>query len=179
MEERILEVPVKNYYLKMNMKPEVEFDRSDAPDFTFQRLATPISTEDYLFFYRTVGEAYNWHDRLLLGESDLYRVINSLKMEIFIYSVSHNVAGFAEFVRESEYTEILYFGLFPDYIGKRYGKSFLQTVINEAWHKGSKWIQLNTCELDHLNALPTYLKLGFELDKVVIENRKVKQLGEF
>ncbi|WP_372647344.1 GNAT family N-acetyltransferase [Draconibacterium sp.] len=179
MEEQILEVPVKIYYLKMSMKPEVEFDRSDAPDFTFQRLATPISTEDYLYFYRTVGEAYNWLDRLLLEKSKLYDEINSPKTELFIYSVFQKFAGFAEFVRESEYTEILYFGLFPDYIGKGYGKSFMQTVINEAWHKGSKWIQLNTCELDHPNALPTYLKSGFELDKVVVENRKVKQLGEF
>ena len=42
--------------------------------------------------------------------------------------------------------------------------------------KSSKWIQLNTGELDHPNALPTYLKSGFELDKVVIGNRKVNTI---
>lgn len=108
-----------------------------------------------------------------MNRSKLYNIINSKKTEIFLYKIKENIAGFAEFVREKEYTEILYFGLFPKYIGKGLGKEFLKRVIEISWNREQKWTQLNTCELDHPNALSTYKKSGFEIDKIVIENRTI------
>ncbi len=176
MDRNYTVMPTKVYYLKMHEKLVRNTD--GILNLKFSKLARPIDTVDYLYYYRTVGEEYNWLDRITMNESDLHEVINSSKTEVFVYYISHEPAGFAEFVREDEYTEILYFGLFPDYIGKGYGKHFLQTVINEAWSNNPKWIQLNTCELDHPNALSTYRKAGFELDKIIVEDRKVIQEAE-
>ncbi len=171
MDQNYTIVPTKVYYLKMHKTPN--FKPIEISNSVFSILQPPIATKEYLYYYRKVGEIYNWHDRLFITDLELYNLINAPKTEIFIYFIDQNAAGFAEFIREKAYTEILYFGLFPNYIGKGYGKSFLQEVIHQAWKNKPKWIQLNTCELDHPNALPTYYKSGFELDKTTIENRKI------
>jgi len=173
MNKNLITTPTKVYYLKMHKKPEtVTIEIKNA---TFSKVQQPIATKDYLYYYRTVGEKYNWNDRLIMEDSILFDTINAPKTEIFVYCISQNIAGFAEFIREKEYTEILYFGLFPNYIGKGFGKHFLQKVINESWSNKPKWIQLNTCDLDHPNALSTYEKSGFKIDEIIVENRTVKQ----
>jgi GNAT superfamily N-acetyltransferase len=86
--------------------------------------------------------------------------------------------GFIELVCEGEYVELLYFGLFPKFIGKGFGKYLLDWSIYQAWSYNPKWIQLNTCELDHPNALPTYRKLGFQDYKMAIEERRVLAANE-
>lgn len=173
MDKTLREIPVKVYYLKMRENPNFNIDKLNFPNSTIQKLPNPITTEDYLFYYRTVGQAYYWTDRLSIKKTNLFSIINSLKTDIFIYIVSDKIAGFAEFVREKEYTEILYFGLFPDFIGKGLSKYFIKLVIDEAWKTDPLWIQLNTCELDHPNALSTYLKSGFVLDQIKIVNKMI------
>lgn len=69
--------------------------------------------------------------------------------------------------------EILYFGLMPSFIGKGYGKYFLQWVIAKAWSYKPEWIQLNTCTLDHPHALGTYKKAGFTEVRKEIHQRRV------
>jgi len=61
------------------------------PDLTFQKVATPISTEDYLYFYRNVGKAYNLPDRLSLERIKLYDVINSQKKQKFLYTLRFKI----------------------------------------------------------------------------------------
>jgi GNAT superfamily N-acetyltransferase len=173
MEKEFQEKLAKVHYLKMTKKPDLINDLFCNHDFSFLKLTKPISTEEYLFYYENVGNAFHWIDRLLLDKSVLFDIINLPNTDIFVYSISGLPAGYAEFVRESNFTEILYFGLLPNFIGKGFGKHFLQTVINEAWSQNCDCIQLNTCELDHPNALPTYLKLGFDVDKTIFENRKM------
>jgi len=70
----------------------------------------------------------------------------------------------------------LYFGLTKNFIGKGYGKILLSKTIEKAWSFNPDWIQLNTCDLDHPNALNTYKSLGFEEYKSVVETKKVKSL---
>ena len=69
--------------------------------------------------------------------------------------------------------EILYFGLMPAFIGHGYGKYFLQWVIAKAWSYQPEWIQLNTCTLDHPNALGTYKKAGFIEVRTEIHQRRI------
>jgi len=171
MKKNLSIIPTKVYYLKMGKKPNI--NSTVIENTKLSKLPLPITTESYLHYYQAVGEKYNWIDRLVMEKPKLYNLINATKTEIFVYKVSENIAGFAEFVREKNYTEILYFGLFPEYIGKGLGKDFLQKVIHESWNHQQEWVQLNTCELDHPNALSTYEKSGFKIDKVVVEDRKV------
>jgi GNAT superfamily N-acetyltransferase len=65
------------------------------------------------------------------------------------------------------------FGLFAAFVGKGLGKFFLQGVINKAWSFNARWIQLNTCSLDHPNALAVYQSQGFKVVRTKEEQRKV------
>jgi ribosomal protein S18 acetylase RimI-like enzyme len=64
--------------------------------------------------------------------------------------------------------DIKFFGLGPEFIGKRIGRYFLTQSLSLAWSLDPKRVQLETCTLDHPAALSLYQKLGF----TVFDQRK-------
>jgi GNAT superfamily N-acetyltransferase len=143
------------------------------PDAEFELISKPVPVEVYRNYYYGVGEKFNWLDRMVMPDDELYQKINADGTDIYIMFINGDAAGFAEFVKEKEFTEILYFGLFPDYVGKGLGSAFLHWVIEQAWSYQPKWIQLNTCSLDHPGALPVYKKAGFIPVRTEIQQRKM------
>jgi GNAT superfamily N-acetyltransferase len=164
-------IPATVTFLEMHHRPVTEWQQRPAS--AFHRIAKPLSVEDYRKYYYGVGEKHNWLDRMFLDDEKLHAAINAPGTEIFIMTVDGKNAGFAEFIIEKNFTEILYFGLFPGFVGKGWGNYFLQWAIQQAWSYQPKWIQLNTCTLDHPNALPVYKKAGFEEVRTEIQERKV------
>jgi len=139
----------------------------------FELLPSPISADEYRKYYYGVGEKHFWLDRMVIPDEELYEKINADNVDIFLFYVHKEVAGYIEFVKEEKYVEILYFGLMPAFIGQGYGKYFLQWVIAKAWSYKPEWIQLNTCSLDHPNALGTYKKAGFTEVRTETHQRRV------
>ncbi len=138
------------------------------------KIQKPISTDEYLKLYKEVGEHYNWLDRIFMNKQSLFEILNSDKTQIFSFYINDEFAGYCEIVLEAEYAEILYFGLAQKFIGKGYGKFLLSKTIEKAWSFNPQWIQLNTCDLDHPNALNTYKSMGFNEYKTITEKKKVK-----
>ena len=167
---RIVFQPVTVTYLEMH-------EPKDFPLFLdnsfFELLPKPISANEYRKYYYGVGEKYSWLDRMVMPDEELYQKINASNVDIYIFYVQKKVAGYIEFVKEKSFVEILYFGLMPDFIGKGLGKYFLQWVIAKAWSYQPQWIQLNTCTLDHPNALGTYKKAGFKEVRTEIQQRRI------
>ena len=167
---KIILQPVTVTFLEMHKRKEVP---RSIPGTHFKLLPKPISVNEYRKYYYGVGEKYYWLDRMVMPDEDLFEKINSSNVDIFIFYVHNEVAGYIEFVKEEKYTEILYFGLMPSFIGKGFGKYFLQWVIAKAWSYQPEWIQLNTCTLDHPNALSTYKNSGFTEVRTEFQERKV------
>jgi len=140
---------------------------------SFELLPKQVDVNEYRKYYYAVGEKYFWLDRMVMPDEELFQKINATNVDIYIFKVNDEAAGYIEFVKEEKFVEILYFGLFPEFIGKRYGKYFLQWVIAKAWSYNPEWIQLNTCTLDHSNALSTYKKAGFNEVRTEIHQRRV------
>ena len=140
---------------------------------SFELLSKPIDANEYRKYYYGVGEKYNWLDRMVMPDEELSQKINAVNVDIYIFKVNDEAAGYIEFVKEEKFVEILYFGLLPAFIGKGYGKYFLQWVIARAWSYQPEWIQLNTCTLDHPNALNTYKKAGFSEVRTEIHQRRI------
>jgi GNAT superfamily N-acetyltransferase len=163
--------PVKVKYLKMDAPPEFVLPAMEGV--SVEEVAHPISVDHYLQLYRGVGLAYNWLDRLVMDRSELAAKINVPNVRVFALKSNGADAGFSEFVLEDGFVEILYFGLMPEFVGRGLGSYFLRWCIRHAWSYAPLWIQLNTCELDHPNALPTYLKLCFHQYKETIEERRI------
>lgn len=139
----------------------------------FELLPKPVSVNEYRKYYYGVGEKHFWLDRMVMPDEELFGKINAGNVDIFVFYVNKEVAGYIEFVKEQKFVEILYFGLMPAFIGKGYGKYFLQWVIAKAWSYHANWIQLNTCTLDHPNALGTYKKAGFTQVRTEVHQRRI------
>ena len=139
----------------------------------FELMPKPISVNDYRKYYYAVGEKHFWLDRMVMPDEELSEKINAPNVDIFILYVQHTPAGYIEFVKEEKFVEILYFGIIPEFIGKGFGKYFLQWVIAKAWSYQPEWIQLNTCTLDHPNALGTYKKAGFTQVRTEVHQRRI------
>ena len=170
-ESKIVFRPAKVYFLEMKQAPDSVL--LPFPGFSAELLMKPISISEYRSLYFGVGERWQWLDRMVMADGNLADKLNLSNTDIYRASYSGETAGFAEFVVEDEHVEIQYFGLFPSFIGKGLGKYFLQWVIRQAWSYGKPKIQLNTCELDHPNALPVYRKGGFVEVRNSIEQRRV------
>jgi GNAT superfamily N-acetyltransferase len=158
------------YYLEMHHQPELILPPLD---WSFKRIGPPISTSVYLYYYYTTGISYNWLDRLLMPTKELKQLINDPSTASYALAINGEEAGFSEFIFNGVFTEIQYFGLFPGFVGQGWGKMFLREVINKAWSFAPKWIQLNTCSLDHPSALPVYTSAGFKIVKTELEQRKI------
>jgi len=75
-------------------------------------------------------------------------------------------AGFAELDRRvAGEVELAQFGLTPEFIGQGLGKYFLSWTLQKAFASGPRRVWLHTCDKDHPNALPNYVKGGFAVYK--------------
>jgi GNAT superfamily N-acetyltransferase len=168
---KIILKPVTVTFLEMTERPVNE--AVPLTGTAFRLLSKPIDVNEYREVYYAVGEKHSWLDRMVMPDDELFEKINADNIEIFIFYVNNEPAGYIEFIKEKRFTEILYFGIMPAFIGKGFGKYFLQWVINKAWSYGVEWIQLNTCTLDHPNALPNYKKAGFIPVRTEVQERKI------
>jgi GNAT superfamily N-acetyltransferase len=167
---KIVMRPVTVTFLEMHEPKELPIP---LPATHFGLLLNPIPVNEYRKFYYGVGEKHFWLDRMVIPDEELFDKINASNVDIFIFYVNKEVAGYIEFTIEEKYVEILYFGLMPAFIGLGYGKYFLQWAIAKAWSYKPEWIQLNTCTLDHPNALGTYKKAGFTEVRTETHQRRV------
>lgn len=168
---RVVLRPVQVTFLEMHEQPESAIPA--AYNMYFELLPKPLEVSHYRSYYYGVGKQWYWLDRMMMDDALLYEKINAPNVDIYVLYVDDHSAGFAEFVREKDYVEILYFGLLPAFIGKGYGHYFLQTVIQKAWSYNPQHIQLNTCSLDHPNAINVYKKAGFKEVRTATEERRV------
>jgi|TARA_B100000530_G_scaffold122326_1_gene76357 GNAT superfamily N-acetyltransferase len=135
------------------------------------KLMVEPTVDFYRYLYDTVGEKWTWIERRLLDDNNLQKLIRSSNVEIYILYVDDNVAGFGEIGWDtaSNGSEIKYFGLMPEYIGKRLGPYFLNNIINIAWGRNPVRLRVNTCDLDHPSALRVYQKSGFNILEEIVE----------
>lgn len=116
----------------------------------------------YRYLYDAVAARWHWVDRKRLNDGQLAAIIHDPLNEIYVLYAEGSPAGFAEVnARRKTDIDLSYFGLVPDYFGRRYGGFFLGAVIDLVWAKRPQRFTVNTCTLDHPRALPLYQRHGF------------------
>ena len=63
-----------------------------------------------------------------MPDNDLLSKINAPNTHIYLFVINSIQAGYIELIVEHNYVELLYFGLFPEFIGKL---GFYVTAVNE------------------------------------------------
>ncbi len=115
----------------------------------------------YRYLYVEVGRAYHWVDRLVWTEAQ-FRAWLAGPSTVWLLTVAGTPAGYFELRRHPDgSTEIAYFGLLPEFVGRGLGKYLLGRAVDAAWAEKPSRVWLHTCTLDHPSALPNYLKGGF------------------
>ncbi len=116
----------------------------------------------YRYLYDAVGRAYKWVDRKKISDVGIADLLKDPRIELFVLYVDGCPAGMAELdFRVENLGQLAYFGLIPEYVGRRLGYFFLYHATMIAWSRPITKYLVNTCTLDHPRALPLYQRMGF------------------
>ena len=117
------------------------------------------------FFYKQIGKDYQWIDRLVWTDKNWIEYVSSPNLFTFVLKNNDDIAGFFELMyhKDKLETEIAYFGLLKEYIGKKLGGYMLSEAIKKSFSYNVKRVWAHTCSLDHKNALKNYLSRGMKI----------------
>lgn len=117
----------------------------------------------YRFLYEGVGAQWLWYERRVIDDDTLGAQIINPQVEIFVLYVGGTPAGYFELnLSDMPEIELAYFGLMPAYIGQGLGSFLLRQAIDRAWSYAPQRLVVQTCNLDHPNAMAVYQRAGFE-----------------
>lgn len=155
-------LPVTVTYLEMRERPSLPPVPAPAIRHALMRAERP-PVHFYRYLYDIVGRDWHWVDRKRLGDEQLLSIIHDEEVEIYVLYAEGVPAGFAEldFRKFPEVVDLAFFGLVPDFIGRRIGPWLLRWAVDEMWRREPERITVNTCTLDHPGALPMYQRAGF------------------
>jgi len=117
----------------------------------------------YRYLYNVVGEPWLWYERRLWSDQRIAEHLTRTNTEIYVLHAWGSPAGFFELVRGATDTELAYFGLVPEFIGRGFGAWFLNSAIDTAWLGATRRVWVHTCTYDHPRALGLYQKCGFRV----------------
>lgn len=117
------------------------------------------------FMYDLVGKKWQWFDKNSWTDQQWIDYSESNKLRTWIAYYKGSPAGYFELMEmENNTIEIAYFGLAPNFIGKGLGGYLLYLAIKTAWkYQGANRLIVNTCTLDHPNALKNYQARGMKI----------------
>ena len=154
-------LPMTVTFLEMKAKPAVFPPPHPSIKVAILRAEKP-PVHFYRYLYNTVGEPYYWVDRRRMDDASLATLLQSPTLDLYVLYVDGCPAGMAELDFKDSPTGLLaYFGLLPEFIGRKLGAFFLYHAVQNAWMKPISTLLVNTCTLDHPRALPLYQRLGF------------------
>lgn len=158
-------IEVTRTYLEMRAPSLLQPARNDDPLIKIE-LKSECSVDLFRFLYAEVGKNYYWIDRLPLTDEQIAAYLEEPGVSVWLMTYDGETAGYFELKKcEDGSTEIAYFGLMPEFIGRGFGKHLLTCAVQQAWTDGANRVWLHTCTDDDPAALPNYLKRGFEAFK--------------
>ncbi len=139
-------------------------------------LVSGLWSPDYFWYlYNTIGRDCCWYEKNQMTREQLSSYLAGRHCLTLL--VDGIPSGMGILASTPKMQELSYFGMMPHAIGQGYGKWFIQSMLAKASEMtdfdGERWdhVYVETCSLDHQNALPVYKNAGF----VVKEQVEFKQ----
>ena len=156
-------IPVERNFLELRDIRKLRFNSSKENKFLIKKIKPDFQLNK--FFYKQVGKKHRWIDRLSWTDEKWINFISNKNLETYVISESDDLIGFFELLYNPDLneTEISYFGLLEEYIGKGIGGYALSEAIKKSFEKNIKRVWLHTCTLDHPNALKNYIARGMKV----------------
>lgn len=148
-------------YLEMTSPRDMRAKRSALQDVAFGAVRSAMPELNH-FFYTAIGGERFWLDRRTWTRAEWAAYVSRPEVETWVLSVASVPAGYVELERQvSGEVEIKYFGLLAAFVGRGLGAHLLTEAVERAWALGASRVIVNTCNLDHPQALANYLARGF------------------
>lgn len=155
-------IEVTRTYLEMREPAELRPARNNDPRIMVE-LQADCSVDLFRLLYREVGRNYYWTDRVPWTDQDIRAYLDQPNISLWLMTYDGETAGYFELKKDADgSTEIAYFGLMPEFIGRGLGKHLLTRAVEQAWADGATRVWLHTCTDDDPAALPNYRKRGFK-----------------
>ena len=158
-------IPVQRNFLELKDLKNLKTNSINEKKFLVKKIKPDFQLNK--FFYKQVGKKHRWIDRLSWTDGKWINYISNKNLETYIISESDELVGFFELLYNPELkeTEISYFGLLEEYIGKGIGGYALSVAIKKSFEKNIRRVWLHTCTFDHPNALKNYIARGMTVFK--------------
>jgi len=148
-------------YMERVAPPDASAPEARGAAIGFAREAD-ITLDAYRDLHRKIGQNWLWWERLALDDGALGKLIWHRDTDIHTLRVGGELAGFAELDRgDATAPAIRYFGLTPEFIGRRLGGYMMACVLHRVWRPGVRRVTLDTCDLDHPDAIEFYRRHRF------------------
>ena len=153
-------------YLEIRSLGELKEVKEPSENYSVE-LSHPKDFQLNKFFYKTIGKNCQWIDRLIWTDLNWTDYISNDQLFTYILKDKSEIAGYFEllFNKQSEESEIAYFGILEEYYGKKLGGYLLSEAIKNSFILEAKRVWAHTCSLDHENALKNYLARGMTIFK--------------
>ncbi|MBF0276416.1 MAG: GNAT family N-acetyltransferase [SAR324 cluster bacterium] len=159
-----MDLEVVTTFLEMTSPDQRQVHGKSINDAVLQKAEIPTPAINH-FFFTNIGRPWKWYSRLHWKYEDWENWVTKKNVSTWIGYVQNSPFGYVEFDRQGNDTEIAFFGILPQYIGKGLGGWLLSEAIQKAWSFNTKRVWLHTCTLDHEFALKNYLSRGFTIFK--------------
>ena len=159
-------IKVDRNYLEINSIKELNNSKKPTEHCNLQ-LIDPPDFQINKFFYKQIGKAHRWVDRLSWDEKIWIDYVEDSKVKTFVLQDKEDLIGYFEqiFHVEKKSCEIAYFGILKEHYGKKYGGFLLTEAIKNSFNNGIEKVWVHTCSLDHKNALNNYISRGMKIFK--------------
>lgn len=118
----------------------------------------------YRYLYAAVGERWLWYMRRGWSDAQLALWLARPEVELSVLYVGGVPAGYFELERlPSGDTELCYFGLIAEFIGRGLGAYFLRAAVEAGWQGATRRLWVHTSAYDHPRALGLYQRAGFQV----------------
>ena len=158
-----MEIIVRNY-LEIKSLNQLSEIKKPSDNYLLKQVL-PNDFQLNKFFYKQIGKNYQWVDRLIWTDKNWIEYVSNPNLFTFVLKNNEEIAGFFELMyhKDKLETEIAYFGLLKEYIGKKLGGYMLSEAIKKSFSYNVERVWAHTCSLDHKNALKNYLSRGMKI----------------
>ena len=157
---------VDRYYLEINSFQNLKQVECPNMNLTLERV-NPPNIEINKFFYKNIGKKHRWVDRLVWDNLKWISYLENKNVHTYVLKLNNDLIGYFEAIKDQKNkdTEIAYFGILEEFIGKKIGAYLLSEAIKVCFKLSSDRVWVHTCTLDHKNALNNYLNRGMRIFK--------------
>ena len=157
---------VDRFYLEINSFQNLKQVECPNMNLTLERV-NPPNIEINKFFYKNIGKKHRWVDRLVWDNLKWISYLENKNVHTYVLKLNNDLIGYFEAIKnqKNKDTEIAYFGILEEFIGKKIGAYLLSEAIKVCFKLSSDRVWVHTCTLDHKNALNNYLNRGMRIFK--------------